>query len=79
MTESLALPPSGGPWTLEDLQRLPDNGYRYEITDGSLLVTSPPGIPHFRVTTLLRRVLEAQAPTSVDRGPEHLTARTGIK
>jgi Uma2 family endonuclease len=57
--------PSGGPWTLPDLQRLPDVGDLYEITDGSLVVSPPPALPHVRVTTLLRRLLEAQAPPSL--------------
>ena len=49
-----------GPWTIEDLQELPDQGYRYEIIDGSLLVTPPPAVPHIRVTTRLRNLLHAQ-------------------
>ena len=32
-----------GLWTLADLDGLPDDGRRYEIIDGSLLVSPPPG------------------------------------
>jgi hypothetical protein len=29
-------------WTFADLEELPDDGYRYEIIDGSLHVSPPP-------------------------------------
>ena len=31
-----------GPWTFDDLDKLPDNGWRYEVVDGALLMTPPP-------------------------------------
>jgi Uma2 family endonuclease len=46
MTDPLVRPV--GPWTVDDL---PDDGYRYEIVDGSLLVPPSPAMPHIRVTT----------------------------
>ena len=48
---------------IQDLDALPDDGYRYEIFDGSLLVT-PPARGAARRTTLteLRRLLERQTP-----------------
>lgn len=60
----------GRPWTVADLDELPDDGFRYEIFDGSLLVTPPPGIPHVRATYRLRRLLERQAPegTAIGEG-----------
>ena len=85
MTESPLRPASGGPWTIEDLQWLPDDGYRYEITDGSLLVTPPPGLPHAKSTTFLRELLYDQAPKTfalsenvgigIDRDPRRTTMR----
>jgi Uma2 family endonuclease len=60
MTEPLVRPV--GPWTVDDL---PDDGYRYEIVDGSLLVPPPPSVPHFRVTARLHHLLAAQAPRSL--------------
>lgn len=33
-------------WTVEDLAHLPDDGQRYEIIDGSLLVSPPPALGH---------------------------------
>jgi Uma2 family endonuclease len=51
----------GTPWTIDDLGDLPE-GYRYEIFDGSLLVSPPPHIPHVRATTYLDRILDRAAP-----------------
>jgi Uma2 family endonuclease len=52
----------GRPWTLDDLDTLPDSGYRYEIFDGSLLVTPPPALPHAAALYEIRRLLDRQAP-----------------
>ena len=51
-----------GPWTIDDLADTPDNGNRYEIFDGSLLVSPPPALPHSDAVYLLRRRLETVAP-----------------
>jgi Uma2 family endonuclease len=34
------------PWTRDELQRLPDDGNRYEVLDGTLLVTPLPSVRH---------------------------------
>ena len=34
------------PWTLDELDRLPDDGNRYEVLDGELLVTPAPSDVH---------------------------------
>lgn len=49
-------------WTVDDLFALPDDGNRYEIFDGSLLVSPPSAMPHISTTYRLRRLLERQAP-----------------
>ena len=36
----------GSPFTYDDLQRMPDDGHRYELLDGTLLVTPSPGTAH---------------------------------
>jgi Uma2 family endonuclease len=45
-------------WTVDDLDDLPDDGNRYEIIDGELLVTPAPSWPHQRAILLLARRLE---------------------
>jgi hypothetical protein len=39
-------PASGRPFTVEDLDLLPDDGHRCELLDGSLVVSPRPGMPH---------------------------------
>src|SRR5512135_3351096 len=38
-----------------DLQQVPDDGNRYEITDGGLLVTPPPDTEHADIAEALAR------------------------
>ena len=40
-------------WTVDDLATLPDDGNRYEILDGELLVTPAPSWRHHRIIGLL--------------------------
>ena len=51
-----------GPWTEEDLVGLPDDGQRYELLEGALLVNPPPGGRHQRVSLRLAGSLDAIAP-----------------
>ncbi len=44
-------------WTLEMLHALPDDGNRYELVDGELLVSPSPALPHQRVVGELFLVL----------------------
>jgi Uma2 family endonuclease len=50
--------PHGRPFTVEDLEGMPDDGNRYELIDGMLLVTPAPGWGHqemgFTVAVQLR-------------------------
>jgi Uma2 family endonuclease len=39
------------PWTRTDLARLPDDGNRYEVLDGELLVTPQASVRHQRIAT----------------------------
>lgn len=45
------------PWTRADLARLPDDGNRYEVLDGRLLVTPQASYPHQRVATAIALAL----------------------
>jgi Uma2 family endonuclease len=44
-------------WTIEQLDRLPDDGNRYELLDGELLVTPAPSDVHEELVSMLRDVL----------------------
>jgi Uma2 family endonuclease len=50
-------------WTPDDLTRLPDDGRRYEILDGSLLVSPAPAFWHQVVCAWLLATLTKSAPT----------------
>jgi Uma2 family endonuclease len=49
-------------WTIDDLESLPDDGNRYEIFDGSLLVSPHADVSHGAVSIKLHRILTFQAP-----------------
>src|SRR5215470_3397007 len=57
-----AWPRPGEPFTVGDLDRMPDDGHRYELLDGTLIVSPAPGMPHQRVAFLLAHVLEQACP-----------------
>ncbi|MFC0532994.1 Uma2 family endonuclease [Phytohabitans kaempferiae] len=53
----------GAPWTIDDLKDLPDDdGNRYEIYDGSLLVTPHAGKFHGNATNRLHGLMARQVP-----------------
>lgn len=52
-----------GEFTLDDLDRLPDDGHRYEIVDGSLIVSPPPTPWHQDVAGAVQQALTRAAPT----------------
>jgi len=45
-------------WTRRYLARLPDDGFRYEVADGQLIVTPLPSVPHQGVALKLARYLD---------------------
>src|SRR5215475_6076015 len=53
-------------WTVDDLASLPDDGLRYELVDGSLLVTPAPCPPHQRAVLGLAVVLRACCPAGME-------------
>ncbi len=55
----MAMPQPKVEWTLEMLHALPDDGNRYELIDGELLVSPSPSWTHQRV---LARLFELMAP-----------------
>ncbi len=58
------------PWgvalTYEDLQNLPEDGHRYELLDGTLLVTPSPNHAHQRCVHSLAVVLRDAAPPDLE-------------
>jgi Uma2 family endonuclease len=57
-----AWPKPGEPFTVSDLDRMPDDGHRYELLDGTLIVSPAPSPPHQRVAVMLCHVLELACP-----------------
>jgi Uma2 family endonuclease len=58
--------PFGRPLTIDDLEQMPDDGHRYELLDGTLLVSPAPGWSHQDVVGNVYIVLR-QACTSGHR------------
>jgi Uma2 family endonuclease len=46
MSASHAAIPTGRPFTVADLEAMPDDGNRYELIDGMLIVSPAPSWPH---------------------------------
>jgi Uma2 family endonuclease len=54
------------PWSVADLERLPDDGNRYELVDGGLLVSPAPSPVHQRAVGRLYRLLDDAVPVQVE-------------
>lgn len=65
MSAQLSLP-DRQVWTIDDLGSLPDDGHRYEIVDGSLLVSPAPPRTHQIAGGRLAAMLLVAAPDEVD-------------
>src|ERR1035441_5249471 len=55
-------PPPGQAFTVADLDRMPDDGRRYELVDGVLLVSPRPVMAHQWVAASLRDQLQRACP-----------------
>src|SRR6266700_7171198 len=62
VTNTGAWPQHGRPFTVGDLERMPDDGHRYELLDGTLIVSPAPSPAHQRVSVMLTHVLEGACP-----------------
>jgi Uma2 family endonuclease len=58
--------PRGAPLTYDDLQAMPDDGHRYELVDGALIVTPAPRHQHQRVVGRLLILLDDAAPDDLE-------------
>jgi Uma2 family endonuclease len=54
------------PFTVGDLEKMPDDGRRYELVDGTLLVSSAPGLGHQRAAGRLYRMLCDVCPSDLE-------------
>ncbi|MBV9312447.1 MAG: Uma2 family endonuclease [Pseudonocardia sp.] len=61
VTESIGLA-EHRPFTVHDLEAMPDDGWRYELIDGVLLVTPAPGWPHQEMSIALLVLLRMACP-----------------
>lgn len=64
-TEARSFLPHGRELTRADLDRLPDDGHRYELIDGVLIVTPAPRVSHQTIAGNLYLLLRAAAPAGL--------------
>jgi Uma2 family endonuclease len=64
------------PWTADDWLDLPDDGRRYEIMDGALIMAPPPSPLHPAVTDEIRQLLRPALPKHL-RVQENTGVRLG--
>lgn len=62
MTTGTVMPRETAEWTVDDLERLPDDGLQYELLDGILLVSPAPVVRHQVVAANLFTVVRASCP-----------------
>ena len=62
----VTLLPRDHPWTVADLADLPDDGLRYELVDGTLLVSPAPSKLHQRCAARLHLVLASACPPELE-------------
>lgn len=63
---AVTLIPQSRPLTAADLEAMPDDGHRYELIDGTLIVTPSPAVPHQRIVGNLYMALRAHAPQHLE-------------
>lgn len=59
-------PAGAGPMTVRDLEGMPEDGRRYELVDGVLVVSPAPGFRHQKIAYRLFGVLDATCPEELD-------------
>lgn len=66
MTAMTVMPREHADWTIDDLDRLPDDGLRYELLDGTLLVSPAPSRLHQRAAFELGHLLRRACPVGME-------------
>src|SRR5262245_16770471 len=64
--DAVKFTPRSGPFTRADLNAMPDDGRRYELIDGALIVTPAPVWMHQRVLKNLVRLLDESCPPDLE-------------
>lgn len=76
---SITINPPPGPWTIADLDRISDAGFRFEIHEGNLLMMSPATLWHSQVARRVANALEAAGlPVSTEVGVKRSDRSTRI-
>jgi Uma2 family endonuclease len=70
MTIAEAWPAAGQPFTVAELDRMPDDGRRYELVDGALVVSPRPTQIHQVVALRIASALEQATPPGLQVVPE---------
>ena len=70
MTIAEAWPAAGQPFTVAELDRMPDDGRRYELVDGALVVSPRPTQIHQVVVLRIASALEQATPPGLQVVPE---------
>lgn len=65
-TDSIAPARAPDRWTHEELDALPDDGMRYELLDGVLLVSPSPVTAHQRAVARLWRLFDGACPSGFE-------------
>jgi Uma2 family endonuclease len=65
MTTTEPWPAAGQLFTVDDLERTPDDGRRYELVDGVLIVSPAPRVPHRLVLAELIVLLHGACPAGL--------------
>jgi hypothetical protein len=68
MTEALAMSPGyhTGPWRIDEVLALPEDGMRHELVEGRLVVSPVPANPHQVAGKRLERLLDEGAPPELE-------------
>jgi Uma2 family endonuclease len=69
-------PDAERPFTVEDLAGMPDDGRRYELLDGVLVVSPAPGTKHQKAVARLIAILDAVCPADMHVLPSPFAVRT---
>jgi Uma2 family endonuclease len=62
MSVMAATSPPSGPYTVADLELMPDDGQRYELVDGELFASPAPGTRHQKIVLKLGALLDSVCP-----------------